>query len=84
MKIYDQIVVVIFLNLYVGPAYERDTIYVFEHSIFVPKILKIVIFIRMFCKSAVKNEKIIDDLTHIKQFQEAFNIMSNLEIVKGS
>jgi len=57
MKIYDQIVVVIFLNLYVGPAYERDTIYVFEHSIFVPKNLKIVIFIRMFCKSAVKNEK---------------------------
>jgi len=25
MKIYDQIVVVIFLNLYVGPAYERET-----------------------------------------------------------
>jgi len=84
MKIYDQIVVVIFLNLYVGPAYERDTIYVFEHSIFVSKNLKIVIFIRMFCKSAVKNEKIIDYLTHIKQFQEAFNIMSNLVIVKGS
>jgi len=82
MKIYDQIVVVIFLNLYVGPAYERDTIYVF--AIFVSKNLKIVIFIRMFCKSAVKNEKIIDYLTHIKQFQEAFNIMSNLVIVKGS
>lgn len=55
MKIYDQIVVVIFLNLYVGPAYERDTIYVLSRQLLFQK-FEIVIFIRMFCKSAVKNE----------------------------
>lgn len=51
MKIYDQIVVVIFLNLYVGPAYERETnmncykfIYVLGIAILFPKIKEIVIF----------------------------------------
>ena len=47
MKIYDQIVVVIFLNLYVGPAYERETnmncykfVYVLGIAIFVFKNLR--------------------------------------------
>lgn len=44
MKIYDQIVVVIFLNLYVGPAYERETnmncykfVYVLGIAVLFPK-----------------------------------------------
>ena len=58
MKIYDQIVVVIFFNLYVGPAYERETIHVFKHSVFVlKKLTEIVIFYQNVLQKCCENLK---------------------------